>query len=312
MFDKQLPDDTREKQFLVASNQLPARRPVNQGFFGGILGNEFRPEGGRFKYFDTDGWGIYESFGPGIHVLFVDCKGSTKKLIFAKLFNITFSIEPLLDGTAPEVLQSTTVVNNSTETQTTEVSLIAEIEKQLEMSYKTSLKETVSTTVSGSIDIDVFGFGKLGFSMSRTNEYTKLAETGSVSIERRKTELKFSQTIQEPPKSKTVVRIVTIPIRGSIPFKAYYELSAPNGFGSGRIMKNLERLGFRDIGKMHDNNGKLILEYEGTLSVQTGYDTHVNITSYPLDNGHQNVAMDSQRLKFLHDNAKSFNLWSKH
>ena len=218
--------------------------------------------------------------------MYIDCVSSLKTAVKAELFDLQFDIDLLLDGKEEVVLQSAEVINNSTSESSSEVSLEAKVEKSLQMSYKTSASHSVGVSFSQEVSVSAEKLASLGFKRGVDYNFQHIAEEGKVNIESNTTTFTFKQIVVEPPKTKTRVSIVSTPVSGSIPLKGKYRISSihPEMFSNENVRRALDRIGFADYNKIKvQPNGTLILQYDGFITVKSGYNTRVIIQSFPLD-----------------------------
>lgn len=131
-------------------------------------------------------------------------------------------MDQLISGKEEIVLKSTTIENKTPNETHTTVTIEAQMEKSLEMEFKTSVSHTISTKASVSIDVaDIVSIGfELGY------EYTQMAEEGTIRIEKKTVTFRDEQDVTEPPFTKTTVAFVSTPIKGNgIPFTATYRIN---------------------------------------------------------------------------------------
>lgn len=274
------PYDTSSLLFPKISSMIFGRRPWAQDdMYGGYFENEyFHTIDNGITYKDT----LSEA-------LYIDCRESAKSIFNAQLFNITYEIDSLLGGKQPVILQSSTVVNNINLPQSFEVDLTAETSKSLQMSQSRS--ENYSTfhsfTWSASLEASFFKIAsfKAGLEEKWEERMNRFASEGSVSMESTHTSYRFNQKVAVPPMSSTTVNIVSIPIQGTVPFQAKYRFThiKKGVMTIEQTLNTLRRLGFPNMDKIMQEGDHLILTYDGRLSLESGYDTHVDITSTPLE-----------------------------
>ena len=236
----------------------------------------------------------------GFEILTINCRESIKNVMNAQLFNITYDSSAIPPEKESTTLTSSAVINNNPYPQSFEVSMSAQTTKSFQMmtnewsTNKTEhhLSKSMNTEASIEAGFSFLGFGtKLKGSLKSGHEekwdemMQKYAQEGKVFAETKKTEYHFNQKVAVPPKSSTIVKIITTPIKGNIPFKAKYRIRSPKKdmFTMNQTLNALKRIGLEDVEKLVQEGDDLVMTYDGTLAVETGYDTHVTITSTPLE-----------------------------
>ena len=110
----------------------------------------------------------------------------------------------------------------------------------------------------------------------------KSSETETHVFTSKTEKFEFHQNVKVGPYSRTVVKAVSYPHKGQIPFKAVYELT-PSGTHTIRQMTaTLTKYGFKQNFQLTDH-GTMIVENEGSLDVDAGYNIDVHIDSQPLN-----------------------------
>lgn len=261
-----------------------------------------------------------KSFSPGPEVLFINCHDSIKRIFEAELYNMTYEdMDKVLGGSGQTVLESSNIINNVNTSQSMEACMTTEISHSLQASSeratsnstgssgseKTSTSETRSWSVSFKISVTVgfsfFGSATVGvdngFDKSSSNTDKKsrgssweskvetFAKTGKMTVDTFKTSYSFNQLVAVPPRSSTVVSIVTNPVKGTVGYTAKYRIKNPaKGIMPWEnTLAALKRIGISDVDRMTQEGEDLIMIERGKLSIETGYNTHVDITSTSLD-----------------------------
>jgi hypothetical protein len=127
-------------------------------------------------------------------------------------------------------------------------------------------------------------FIQLGFEFTKSKEWLQLATKGEVQIESQMEQMFWEQEVTEPPMTMTNISITMIPIRGTIPFQAVYRFRSA-AFTTEQVLRALHRVGFEDEGILQQEDGNLIARYNGTLTVNSGFNTLVVITCSNLTSG---------------------------
>ena len=281
------------------TNEVPIKTPSGGGFEYLAVWNEDRGARGGFildrqerssdhqYFFSPDNNEYYWKRINGPQVLKTKCRESVRKNAKVELADLQFSLWPLVDGKSGIALQSATIMNQGSTPSTTTVSLKSDISYTVQVSVKNQFgnKFEISSSANGGISIP--GLGDFGATLGQRYEFSKLTKTGKLDIKSERTEFKFEQKVKEPPKSKTVIRIMTTPVHGNVPITAVYRISSPDYriWSNDAMKRAFRRIGFTDVQNMYVTNGTLYLPYKGEMAISAGYETHVNITSYSLEDG---------------------------
>lgn len=253
---------------------------------------------GSFVYISS---GVRVNSGRGTQILYINCRESIKNLFTAELFDMKYDTSSIPAKDKASVLQSSTIINSNSLPQSTEVKMTASTTSSLEMSTEmsssnsssNSLENTMSTETSVEAGFSGWGISaslkyavNKGMGSKRESSMERFAKTGRTSIMTSTSEYTFSQTIAVPANSKTVLNIVTTRLSGIIPFTAKYRIKHVKAsiMSWNATTYALKRVGFQDVDKLKQENDTLILAYNGKLAVESGYDTHVEITSTELSN----------------------------
>ena len=240
--------------------------------------------------------------GPGanVDILVINCRESIRRILNAQLFNITYDDKSLPGEKESLSLSSSTVINNNPFPQSFDVNVAAETVKSMQMTFSgwqfNSSQHTITSTLATDTSLDV-GFDwkflkssfkgsiRTGYEEKWDNLMQKFASEGRMQAETKKTTYTFNQKVAVPAMSETKVTIITTPIKGNVPFKAKYRIKqTTQGIMSiPSIMDALKRLGITDLDKMKLENNEWVMNYDGNLAVETGYNTHVDIASKSLD-----------------------------
>lgn len=297
---KKMPDPSSDILFPIVSRGYFARNVTREGVMtGGVLSVDD-------MYYRTADMAnsnnlAVKTTDPGTEVLYINCKDSIKRIFDAQLFAIEYDKDKLLAGKSSTTLQSSSIVNNNDYPQSSEVSLTAEVSHSLQMSTEKSIRNSSSQSSSSSFGKSVsyemkrqMGIFGAGFSKgseenhgsSRGSSIESFAMTGQMVMETTTTTYTFQQKVSIPAKSTTTVNIISTPVRGTVSFRSKYRFRY--GSTAMRIMSPeatlaaLKRVGCIEMDKISLEGEDLILTYEGTLSISTGYDTHVDITWAPF------------------------------
>ena len=288
---KQLPDSSSRYEFPKVTSHFFARyEQGDNGHIGGFIVDQTDDVSNNAREFvSMDGYPNPEYYWKkraGPEAMYIDCVQSLKTVVKAELFDLEFDLDLLLDGKEEVVLQSAEVINNSTSESSSEISLEAKIEKSLQMSYTTTASHSVGVSFSEEVSVSAEKLASLGFKRGLDYNFQHIAQEGKVNIESNTTTFTFKQIVVEPPRTKTRVSIVSTPVSGSIPLKGKYRISSihPEIFSNENVRQALDRIGFADYDKIKvQSNGSLLLEYDGYITVKSGYNTRVIIQSFPLD-----------------------------
>lgn len=232
-----------------------------------------------------------------IYILYIDCKESLMKHLSAELYDIKLDIGKLMESKDHQAVATTEVVNESDLDQDGNVDLVAEINSKVEMNHETQLRTVADTKwgvegtlnmkfvenflfVSASQELEI----KAGYNSHTVKDnFTKY---GSVRMDSSRTLYKFSQSVLMKARTKTQVVINTRPIKGSQKFTAFYRLTpsmiSSSSWTNERILGSLQRVGFVHYDRIKTINETLILSYDGAIAIDSGFDTHVLISSTPL------------------------------
>lgn len=314
-----MPADSSKLLFPMVNRQYFSRLIDGQtnNTWGGVLdiaGKDFIKAGEPNEAFTSS-----RSAGP--EVLFINCLESIKQIYQAELFNMTYDdLDKLLGGSGTSVLESSSLINNVNVSQSMEASMTTEVSHSLQVSSERatsnatgssgseSSSESSSYSVSAMMKMSVsVGFSLFGASVSTTLETSletslshssksskessweskveNFAKTGRMSIDSTRTSYSFNQMVAVPPRSSTTVSIVTTPVKGTISFIAKYRIRHPakNVMPWENTLAALRRVGCTDVDKMTQEEGDVVLSERGSLSIETGYNTHVTISSSSLD-----------------------------
>ena len=129
------------------------------------LSNEPEISGGAYR--EVYLWNVFDYPDSGTEILFLDCVSSASQVISAELVDISFDVKNLTSRTSEVVLDTTTIENNSSLEQRTEVTLSASIEKSFSLSYTTTASKTFHVGVSAGIS--AFGLLQIGFDADTTS-----------------------------------------------------------------------------------------------------------------------------------------------
>ena len=284
-------DETTEKQF-------PRVRYHGFAYYPGVndsaisIGNAYENDPGNYRYYGVRlaTRGFHQS-SYGEKVLYVDCRASLMRQLSAELYDMDIDVKQLIGSQEHQAVARTEVVNDGEYEQMAHVDLTADINTAVDMKHDNQLSTVAETKwgVHSSLNLKFLeNFFKVAASASRDSHSLKdnFTSTGSVRFESSTSTYKFTQSVRMKAKSRTKIVINTRPIQGSQKFTAYYKLTPKVAFSKSltleRTLGTLQRLGFRDFGKIRKVKGTLVLAYEGYLSVDSGFDTHVLIESVPL------------------------------
>ena len=243
----------------------------------------------------------HENHGP--EFLYIDCHASVQNMFKAELFDLKSDLDKFMkEGGKEEVsLQSTTIINESNETQETDVNLKAETTKSFRLTEESGSNETRITKIHYSVDagIEIKAEGVIGkifgysgsahtnykYDKDTEERFEKYVRTGRMDTQTSANTYTFNQKILEPAHSNTTISIMTTPIHGNITFKAGYRIKTPKlldfpGMSYDFVFFALKRLevgqGMQNITRQGDY---LVWYKEGTLTIQSGTNTHVSIIS---------------------------------
>ena len=236
----------------------------------------------------------YES----VQYLYVDCVASLENQMTSELFDMDLDIESLLAGDE-ETIATTEVTNESDVDRFFKIQLNAEVTSSLEMKHNTKLSQFSKTKwgihPSGSVKAGILLLERLLDLPSTTSpekgyDATQMKDTftrtGELSFNSKRTVYKVDQVIEVKARTNAKVLIRTKPVQGRKEFTVYYKIkpdSSPEMWTNDRILNTLKRMGFEDLDKITQSNGFLIIPYKGELAIKSGFDTHVQIVSRPLD-----------------------------
>ena len=299
----------------------------NQGkwFFPNV---DYHPSGGFARHGNTpariDGtgyarpayslcwqWYHYDPNTYNIELLYVDCVKSLTKMSNAQLINITYNQEDfnrLLKTEREETIlpnnnsysrthnfkYSVNRFNNASFKMTNKVKKLSKIEKNSGHNFKISVPKIFS------------GFLKLlgvemGVEYDYSNKYQDLFENEESS----ETEVQtFSSSAQRyrhiekiklAPFSKTTINITTSLYKGLVPFKAVYEVTPSGTHTMEMVIAAMKKYRFdHEFSKTKVNT--LIVEVAGHVSVDSGYQTVIDIKCDPLP-GFQACKSEYSKLK---------------
>jgi len=97
----------------------------------------------------------------------------------------------------------------------------------------------------------------------------------------------MEKDIKEAPGTVTKIDIVSVPIKGSLPFQSSYKLETPvtTENSTSFILSLFKRIRFPDLDRVSvDADNQVVLSYDGLLEVETGLDTRVDITYSNITN----------------------------
>lgn len=314
LFARKMPDDSSEILFPIFHGQYFARNVSSDG----------KTEGGVIDWSEKSYWEasnspsakIVRSSQPGPEVLYINCKDSVRNIFDAQLFNLEYDKNKLLGKQEHVTLQASTVVNNNEYPQSSEVSMTAELTHSLQMSTESSIRNFSAQSQSSSFgkssssswSLTLAGVtGGRSTSSEQESESSSgsstesFAMTGQMVMETTTTSYTFKQRVAIPPKSSTTVTIQSVPVKGVVPFRSKYRFRHRTGsfiMSPERMFAALKRTGASDVDKMSVGEDYLILTYEGTLSVEMGYDTHVSVTWSPLDDSATKNATTTKYYRF--------------
>jgi len=104
---------------------------------------------------------------------------------------------------------------------------------------------------------------------------------GETKSTKKTTTLSFVDEIAIPPMTSTVITGKSTPYKGTLPYTISYELYPRGNRTLDTIMKGLEHFKMADkVTKLSD--GAIIVEFEGRIKIDTGYDVFVDIAPTPL------------------------------
>lgn len=229
---------------------------------------------------------------PDLEMLYVNCTSSIKKLLTSQLYDIQYDIDKLIKHEEQVTLAATRVDNLSPDEEETEISLNAEITSSLQMTHETHLNETtnVDYTIHGSASmnfvIGLFGSvsGTVDGHYSRDTLMSNFTRTGKVSISMKKTAFKFKQLVRTKSLYTSEIKITMTPVEGTVPFVARYKIIPTvneEAWNNEKIIAALKRSGFEDWSLIKEENQTLTIDYRGSLSVEAGMDTRIEIKSHP-------------------------------
>ena len=263
------------------------------------VGISWEEDSTSFKYYGiTLSTRTWTQVSANENNLYVDCKESLLNQLSAELYDIDIDLKQLIDSSDHQTVSTTEVINDGDVEQFANVSLTADITSAIEMRHDTQLK-TVSETkwgVHGSANlkfVENFLFVKASQDLSVSGGYdsqtlkSNFTREGTIRYDSTKTTYKFNQSVRMKPKSKSKIVIKTKPVQGSQKFTAYYKISPKTvslkSWTPKRILNILKRIGFTDYIRIREVNNTLILTYDGYMSVNSGFDTHVLIESKLLN-----------------------------
>ena len=238
----------------------------------------FHSRGG--DYHEVYEWRVFAYPQPGTEFLFLDCVTSVSHIISAELIDISFDVKNLTTLRAEVIPDTTTIENNSSLEQLTEVTLSASTEKSFGLSYTTTASSTFHVGVSAGISI--MGMLQIGFDAGY--DYTTLATEGKISIEKHVETSTKKQVVHEPPFTRTTVDYVSTPIEGrNISFNATNKINVFDAdWPIANATRALKRIGFQDMEHIQVVNNSLILSYQGLMSVMSGYNTRITVNQEPV------------------------------
>ena len=282
----------------ISANNYFGRFFENNTWFYGTHGNE----NGAHDHLDgVDIDSGHQSARKGEEYLYVDCIASFKNQMSSELYGMDLDIESLMvgDENNEQVVASTEVTNESDEDQFIRVQLDAEVMSSLEMKHETNLRQFSKTKwgihashsakvgiplLESILDLSSKTTVEGGYDSTQIKD--NFTRTGELSFHSKRTAYKLDQEIKVKARTNTKVLIRTKPIQGRKEFTAYYKIkpdSSPEMWTNDRILNNLKRMGFKDVNKIKQSNGSLIISYKGELAIKTGFDTHALIVSRSLD-----------------------------
>ena len=226
---------------------------------GDIMPGRMR-EDGTFAYVNRDSH--IDSAGWGVDQLYVDCFQSLKVMSTARLINISYEqndMDLLLSNVFEFTYNSYDFNNTSSYEQnplfefSLETSSNASVRVKKQIATFSSFEFSHESTLSGFIGwITKLGV-KIGIGAEMTNKFDTLfqkatnEETEIQMFSSKNETFKFSQNVKLAPNSRTTIHVFSRPHRGSIPFKAVYEVR-PNGTHNlAQVTAALQKYGYNDF-----------------------------------------------------------------
>ena len=239
-------------------------------------------------------------------MLYVDCFKSLLLMSNARLINITYDpndMEKLLQSKTEEIYVTKTLRNSSPYMQENSIKFSIETSNNASVRYKNNIgkfsriykEDSSSWNVNSKVSVGVSklfsGLVNIGVEVSGGYESHKKASSlfeNSESFEEetqvftsKKDFFEFHQNVKLAPYSRTVLKAVSYPHKGQIPFKAVYELTPSGTHTIQQITATVTKYGFNQKFSL-TNHGTIIVENGGSVDVNAGHNIEVDIDSQPL------------------------------
>ena len=239
-------------------------------------------------------------------MLYVDCYESLLLMSKARLINITYDpndIARLLQSKTEVIYVTKTLHNSSPYMQENSIKFSIETSNNASVRYKNNVgkfsritKEDSSGWNIGSkisvgipqffswlvnIGVEVSGGYENLKKASSLFENSEFSEEETQVFTSKKDYFEFHQNVKVAPYSKTVLKAVSYPHNGQIPFKVVYELTPIGTHTIQQITATLRKYGFNQEFSS-TNYGTIIVENEGSVDVKAGHNVEVYIDSQPL------------------------------
>ena len=327
-FAKELPPDNDDWYF-------PTLGYSRYGDFARYLGEpsaSYPGDGDLMQMTSLSNWKFVKA--SNFEILYVDCKESIKTMAGAKLYNISYEnqhVDKVESSPTPVIYNKKIVINDGPEptkalvefeVETFDNASIKITDRQFSLVKTTDMSYTewnLNASLPGPFKLlEWLGFGEVGLDVKLNHMKGKFHETFDsrdkttdlFKTSTRRDKFKSTQTVVVPAYSKSALTAYTVPVRGSIPFAATYELMPPHSKYNDNveILQTLLRRYGMNKNVTKSNRGSILTSYDGAINLDAGHEVTIDIRTTKFDAPDENEAEFYNRILTVRSAATAITL----